>query len=1086
MDVFQHILQYSKPSYVLEGRDIHRVQQICEVSKAFLRVSFTKFVQERQAEPLLECFISDGTPLTTVELHCESFGRWKVRRFARDTREFLTQRVFIMDTNYNARVLFEDPQVMGDKTVLTHHNAQNLLWGGARMHGHTGPLVTWGVWDRAISSGMGRRMRQRAKAYYLHMQNTIGKDAAYMLWLWTWVVCTHCKCHDLHNALKWAIVQQLLNRAALRSCWIALESVRNGYSVLTRALPFWLPLRVTHEDRPTAVLKELWTLLGVPDDWMPLFLSLQIVFLDGKLRVCSSLESEDAAQRITVVLLHAWKFTRWSDSRWCGLGKCTRCMLLVVCLGLSDLVQWIRDSKQFSTYYINGWKHMTPEVIRMACVTSCTSGLSEEPLATLLEDDRLAQKLPEIKTKLEEQRSCALSLSDEVLSLLGSIAGLSLREMRNEIFLSVLVQYGYIKNKLRDVEQLPFALVQGDIRANLEQLRKSPPVSEPTARKIQLLTQIPVPMEELEAAVRLLGEGPHTSTSSEHGHVKASRLLRSHRRYCRSTMRARCMVSTFQTLVGESKMEQALCRLNFRLECWRKKQPNRITPRQAYISCVMRQARQERRLRITVRKDFTKDVIRNHGRAWKALSMRQKLSFVGEARVLRDERQEHIQNTISLILGKRRQLMEKMEKDRAPGAHGLRMRSCALTQAMKAEFEALYAADSWTQSSVDAAREACSEPVGPPSPADVRTLDLMELESEGGVGRGQPPWLGWVCHHRDFFRTCCFRWVADGSTSVWKFSYATQSPLQVCAVKCAELACPEPTLLPSDQGAAELDVWEHNFTVDWSTWGYSDEGLFPIAGKVEVLGDVIAGRDSHLGSDAAWVDLEELRAAMPEGPKANARKQAPDVEAEPAADEPELWAEHPYFWEDVAHEEPGGEDGESCAGSDMSDNSCSDDGEDVDSAMEALWERRRDLAVFVDMPIDDKFRWALRGGKWTYLHKGVAYDSYRACAVKGVPCQWCCLYGVARSRSYSIAAYAEENCITLVHAWCHRLAFLFDLWVLRGGPCEYCYTPEDIDKYREPDAFQALAAQAAGELAKCVLQLRSIRPKKPKGAHACA
>eukprot|EP00959_Pyramimonas_sp_CCMP1952_P294985 6169821-Pyramimonas_sp.AAC.1 len=74
---------------------------------------------------------------------------------------------------------------------------------------------------------------------------------------------------------------------------------------------------------------------------------------------------------------------------------------------------------------------------------------------------------------------------------------------------------------------------------------------------------------------------------------------------------------------------------------------------------------------------------------------------------------------------------------------------------------------------------------------------------------------------------------------------------------------------------------------------------------------------------------------MPEGPKANARKQAPDVEAEPAADEPELWAEHPYFWEDVAHEEPGGEDGESCAGSDMSDNSCSDDGEDVDSAMEA-------------------------------------------------------------------------------------------------------------------------------------------------------
>ena len=52
--------------------------------------------------------MSDGTPLSAVERYEESFERWTVRRQASDPREFLTQRVFLMDMQREVTVLFED------------------------------------------------------------------------------------------------------------------------------------------------------------------------------------------------------------------------------------------------------------------------------------------------------------------------------------------------------------------------------------------------------------------------------------------------------------------------------------------------------------------------------------------------------------------------------------------------------------------------------------------------------------------------------------------------------------------------------------------------------------------------------------------------------------------------------------------------------------------------------------------------------------------------------------------------------------------------------------------------------------------
>jgi hypothetical protein len=1074
------ILHYSKPSYVLEGRDIDRVHKLAEVCKHHLLASCKKFVSNRLGEPLLEVYMSDGTPLTTVERHDISWLDRKVRRLGRNCGEWLAQRLFLVDGSGNSRVLVTDPVLMADKTAMTHYNCQEMFWQGGRLYGHEGILVSVCIWDRAVFSACKRRQQQRAEAYRIHTEAVSGEGVAHMQWLLHWQVFSPCRAHDCHNALKWSTQLQVSDRATMRSVWIVLESLRNAYSLLVRALPSWLPARLVFQTYQGSDLAGLYRVMGISDEWLPLFVDLQLRWQDGCLMVRADLEHfEDTPKQISLCLLHIWKFRTWSDSRWCGMTRACRCLVQSLCCGLADLVKWIQNDPSMSNYYIDGFNHLSMPIIRFACVVTCAGRVSEEPLAIMLADDRLPRIVDKVDQCIAQQRDYALGLGSEVLLKLAQISTSSMRELYDDISQAVLVQLGYMSKKMQDLRQPPWSLCLGNIEVSLKGLGEAAPATDVTTRKIQLLVQMGYPMESLVPAIRLMAEAPHTTRAVEQAHNVASSLLKQHKMYGQSTMQARAMVSAMQPLVREDPDRKRERNLSVRIDRLANKCPQRIGARHVYMRSLVDRAAHSTDSRYSSRSVVAKKVMKGHGKQFNKLAPSMKLSLQRDAELLQDERREANTSHMRFLRSARQSLLEKLRRNAKLGTHSIRMTSCRLTLAMLDELDDSYNVGPWSGEYVDSLREVCHKAVGPPPATMVKTLDDMSV-GEHSADAVSPEWLSWMCHHRDYFRSCILRLHKADSFDTWKFVYATQNPLEVCLVKCVEVVAVEPAMLPGQYHDVVAGMWDANFMTDCSCFGFARDMVFDSVVRIEAMPDVVGLPVGSWGSDSSWLSLDALKTILPQAPMTRPHGSGARPRP-PVGAIPEHWADHPHFWEDVKETDLSDAKKKSLLVDRSSDSSS--DGTDSDdlarefNAMSDLLAKRAELEKLDPISMESCFRYTVRGGAWTAGKKGIAFDCFLASAVKGPPLDFCMMYKMHGSASSSIVAYGEEACIVLCRSWCHRLFHYYNLWLCKGGKSSFVFSPADHEKYVKPEELRNLAVGAPVKLAKRIASLEAIRPR---------
>ena len=117
---------------------------------------------------------------------------------------------------------------------------------------------------------MERRLRQRQACFEKYLLDQFPEEASTLI-LRSWVVVVGCTCHDLHNALKWAVLLQLASKEIMRDCWVVLQSLRQSSRQMHRTLREWLGGVVGYKNGDPALLGAMYVLFGVDEPWMPLF-----------------------------------------------------------------------------------------------------------------------------------------------------------------------------------------------------------------------------------------------------------------------------------------------------------------------------------------------------------------------------------------------------------------------------------------------------------------------------------------------------------------------------------------------------------------------------------------------------------------------------------------------------------------------------------------------------------------------------------------------------------------------------------------------------------------------------------------------
>lgn len=354
MTTLQEVVQkYSQASRTCNSHEIEQVEKACEVLKHVLKTRAVAFVHARADSPILIMHGADGTPLTTRKRY--TAGKTvRAQRHGRQCTEFLIQRIFLQDSIGSTCVFFTEPEPLQSKHAWCHFEAFRCMFDLPRQMGHHSICVHAHCFDRALFSSVTRHLLQYHAADELDRRE---QDNSRLLECLSWFVSVGCINHDHHNGLKFSALELSRDKSVLKSAFVTVESLRNGFSVLMEGLGPWLKSVVVYEDWAFDDISGLWTTLGVAPEWVEVLVRLQVRFQDGRLKLAAACKTDaDARSDLEGALLHVFAFRRFSDSRWATLGPCGRTVLAACALGLPSLVEFLYSDDRYSKFYIGGFR----------------------------------------------------------------------------------------------------------------------------------------------------------------------------------------------------------------------------------------------------------------------------------------------------------------------------------------------------------------------------------------------------------------------------------------------------------------------------------------------------------------------------------------------------------------------------------------------------------------------------------------------------------------------------------------------------------------------------------------------------------
>ena len=509
--------------------------------------------------------------------------------------------------------------------------------------------------------------------------------------------------HDLGNALKHAVVHRLESPGSLRDWWITLESLINSYGQLTtQKMPEWIATHIRFADMDRDACKELWTLLGHKDEWVEFLCKIQPRWEENSFYVAADLEHDpECPQMVTVALVHIMKYATCSDSRFSGLNVAAKSLLGSCVCGLASMVRHVwRDIEQ-TQYYIKGFKHCTKDVMRATAVVACAGRITENLTRMLMKDDRVPKQLTAIDKQLQDDIAFVMHISTEALDIIASAASMTSRRLRDENISAAAIQYTFVLMRLRPARQPPFHLVQEDVGDALDKLRDGPRPVEDNTRKLYDLLHLGESRATAEEIVHLLGEAPWSVKRSEEIHQPMASFLKRHPEYGMAQAQTRATITQMRSLVTKRVTENRIDTLRGRLVRLRRKRPQHITGRQAFVRGLHHTAGSKKRaLELGGGQIVSQKIIKGHGKRWRVMPVRQRLEFEHEALFLQDLAKKKTAAKIEEVECQLAKAMQEHRKSLEPGASPVTLSTCKFTSAQLQDLNNFFKDVPWSSADV--------------------------------------------------------------------------------------------------------------------------------------------------------------------------------------------------------------------------------------------------------------------------------------------------------------------------------------------------------------------------------------------------
>ena len=346
----------AKVALVLDHADRASCAKACEILKAEMLRGAKEVIAQAKGRPIVLSYSSDGTPIQTQRrVRRQLRGKQRAtERMGYETEEYLVQQAFVRFIDMQG--IPHTAAVLRDPLPLTHGKSAWAAFAAARDFlptltelGHYGVQIQHLVFDRALERPLSRHFQQQVKLQQSMAVRTMGQDPMRLLQpLLTWVVHTGCCNHDCHNGLKWGLWRSWNDGTVLKDVYVAIESLRRSYNILYERMAPWLQRVVyfTDEAEDVATLSQLWAALGVDPEFIEDIAGLGLLWRGGRLLVRRAHQhNAELFDTLSTCLLELWKFTRFSESRWCTVGASCRVLASALLTGVDDLVAEILLSR---------------------------------------------------------------------------------------------------------------------------------------------------------------------------------------------------------------------------------------------------------------------------------------------------------------------------------------------------------------------------------------------------------------------------------------------------------------------------------------------------------------------------------------------------------------------------------------------------------------------------------------------------------------------------------------------------------------------------------------------------------------------